>query len=204
METVIEQTQDPGTVSVSPNWSSIVGRVRSGDPSGMEELYRAFCKGLRYFLVRRIGTQDLDDRVHDIFLIVSQAIQRGGLRDPERLAGYLRTVAHRQVCAQIERNVRSRQGRSVEEDLTLCADEPSPENKVIERQNVELALRILNSLKPRDREVLIRFFLKGQSRTKICNDLGLTETQFRLIKSRAKSRFVELSKSRFAFRGVSR
>jgi len=192
------QERECGATGRGPDWPAIVERIRSNDPSGMEELYRIFCKGIRYFLFRRIGPQDLDDRIHDVFLIVSQAIQRGDLRDPERLAGYVRTIVRRQVAAQIDRNVRSRQCRPVEGDIKLSTNEPSPERTLIERQNVELAMRILNSLKRRDRDVLIRFYLNEESQAQICREMGLTETQFRLIKSRAKARFGELGKSRLA------
>jgi DNA-directed RNA polymerase specialized sigma24 family protein len=70
----------------------------------------------------------------------------------------------------------------------------------MERQNVDLAMRVLTSLPWRDREVLMRFYLKEQSPRQICRDMGLTQTQFRLTKSRAKARFTELARARFALR----
>jgi hypothetical protein len=48
--------------------------------------------------------------------------------------------------------------------------------------------------------VLVRFYLEEQPAERICNDMKLTETQFRLIKSRAKARFGELGKARMAQR----
>jgi DNA-directed RNA polymerase specialized sigma24 family protein len=65
---------------------------------------------------------------------------------------------------------------------------------------VDLAMRVLNSLPWREREVLTRFYLKEQSPRQICRDMNFTETQFRLIKSRAKGRFTELGRARFARR----
>ena len=94
-------------VHIAP-WSPLVERVRTGDPKGMEELYALFAKGVRYFLWRQMGAQDLDDRVHDVFLIITQAIQRGDLREPERLMGYVRTVLRRQVASYIETAVETR------------------------------------------------------------------------------------------------
>ena len=38
-----------------------------------------------------------------------------------------------------------------------------PENEAIERENQELALRVLQSIPKRDREVLIRFYFKEES-----------------------------------------
>jgi RNA polymerase sigma-70 factor, ECF subfamily len=61
-------------------------------------------------------------------------------------------------------------------------------------------MRILRSIGKRDREVLIRFYLEEQTPERICREMGLTETQFRLIKSRAKARFGELGKRRFALK----
>ena len=38
----------------------------------MEQLYAVFVKGVRFFLWRQLGPQDLDDKVHDVFLIITQ------------------------------------------------------------------------------------------------------------------------------------
>jgi RNA polymerase sigma-70 factor, ECF subfamily len=56
--------------------------------------------------------------------------------------------------------------------------------------------RVLESLSRRDREILIRFYLQEESQDQICRDMELTETQFRLLKSRAKARFGELGKKK--------
>jgi DNA-directed RNA polymerase specialized sigma24 family protein len=61
-------------------------------------------------------------------------------------------------------------------------------------------MRVLGGLSKRDRDVLTRFYLKEQSAEEICRDLNLTETQFRLIKSRAKARYGELGRRRFSQR----
>jgi len=184
-----------------PDWAELVDRIRNGEPSGMEELYRIFTKGIRFFLYRQLGPQDLEDRVHDVFLIVTQSIRRGDLREPDRLMGYVRTVVRRQIAAHIEEAMRERRNLTgLDGDILLSDHLPDPERGVIERQNEELALRMLRSIGKRDREVLIRFYLHEQPAAEICRAMNLTETQFRLIKSRAKARFGELGKRRFSHR----
>jgi RNA polymerase sigma-70 factor, ECF subfamily len=196
------QTQE---LTLETRWGDVVERIRSGDPSGMEDLYQVFSKGIRFFLYRQLGPRDLDDKLHDVFLIVAQAIKRGDLRDPERLMGYVRTVMRRQVAGHIEDAVQARRNHTdLEGTLVLADHHPDPERGAIERQNDQLAMRILQSIGKRDREVLIRFYLNEQSPETICHEMGLSETQFRLIKSRAKARFGELGKRRFALRGRSR
>ncbi|HYA15899.1 MAG TPA: hypothetical protein VEF06_00465, partial [Bryobacteraceae bacterium] len=88
---------DPGNPHQITDWALLVQRVRAGDPEAMEELYAIFAKGIRYFLLRNLGPDDLDDKVHDCFVIVTQAIRNGDLREPERLMGYVRTVVKRQI-----------------------------------------------------------------------------------------------------------
>ena len=55
----------------------------------MQELYQVFGRGVRHYLCRQLGMQDVDDKIHDTFLIVVQAIQKGDLREPDRLMGFV-------------------------------------------------------------------------------------------------------------------
>ena len=188
-------------IDAANGFSDLVQRVHDGDPSGMEELYRMFSTGVRFYLCRQLGPQDLDDKVHDIFLIIAQSIQRGDLRDPDRLMGYVRTIVRRQVAAYIDRAVQSRRSHAeLGFGMALSDQQPTPESRLIDHENTAVALGMLNSLHRRDREVLIRFYLHEQPAAEICREMGLTETQFRLIKSRAKARFGELGKRRMAQR----
>lgn len=177
------------------NWADLVARIQRGDESGMEELYRIFAKGIRFFLCRQLGAQELDDKVHDTFLIVVQAIQRGDLREPDRLMGFVRTVVRRQVAAYIDEVVHSRRE---EMDIEMGGRIPdrrnNPEQSLVFRQKVELMKNVLRELSDKDREILTRFYLHEQTQEQICEDMELSETQFRLLKSRAKARFGELGK----------
>src|ERR1017187_4316006 len=79
---------EPHGYAGEPAWEELVERIRAGESSGMEDLYRVFSTGIRFHLYRQFGSQDLDDKVHDIFVIVALAIRGGELREPERLMGY--------------------------------------------------------------------------------------------------------------------
>ena len=204
--TVTQSLDDKPDVSsdgktAGPSWSDLVERVRVGNAEAMEELYSLFSRGVRFYLCRQLGPQDLDDKVHDVFLIITQAIQGGDLREPDRLMGYVRTVVRRQVAAHIEQAVHTRRHQtSLDTGIVVRDREADPERKAILRQNMTVAMRILNSIPKRDREVLVRFYLKEQAPDDICREMSLTETQFRLIKSRAKARFGDLGKARLSRR----
>ncbi|MBZ5584162.1 MAG: sigma-70 family RNA polymerase sigma factor [Acidobacteriia bacterium] len=193
----MEESGIPG----APSWPELVERIRAGEPSGMEDLYRVFSEGIRFHLCRQLGSQDLDDKIHDIFVIIAQSIQNGELRQPERLMGYVRTVVRRQIAAYVNGVVETRRREAVlDPGMPVSDHHPDPERRAIERQNAEMAMRVLQSIPKRDREVLVRFYLREQSAPEICGEMGLTENQFRLIKSRAKARFGELGRSRISRR----
>src|SRR3989442_470433 len=103
---------EPGPSGFQVNCVELVDKVKHEDAAGMEDLYKVFSRGIRFYLCRQLGPQDLDDKVHDTFLIVVQAIRRGELREPERLMGFVRTVVRRQVAAHIDRAVHSRRQQS--------------------------------------------------------------------------------------------
>lgn len=179
-----------------PDWSTLVSGIREGNPSAMAELYGIFAKGIRYFLLRNLGPGELDDKVHDCFVIVTQAIRNGELREPERLMGYVRTVVKRQIAASIDLAVQQRRSRvDYDESMFLSSDlRDNPEGRVIASQRAEIARRVLKGISRRDRDILHRFYVLEQSQEQICADMGLSYNQFRLLKSRAKARFGELGK----------
>jgi len=189
-------TRDTARAECSgPDWTVIVRKIQDGEDGGMEELYRVFSRGIRFYLCRQLGTDELDDKVHDTFLIVVQAIQRGELRDPERLMGFVRTVVRRQVAAYIDKAVHRRRDEVEMDTMIRLIDIGSnPEVTAIARQRVDLARSVLDRMASRDREILSRFYLREQSQEQICREMHLTETQFRLLKSQAKARFAELGR----------
>jgi RNA polymerase sigma-70 factor (ECF subfamily) len=70
----------------------------------------------------------------------------------------------------------------------------NPEQHAAFQEKVEFMVSVLDGLSVRDREILSRFYLDEQTQEEICGEMDLSETQFRLLKSRAKARFGELGK----------
>ena len=192
---VLHSDPSSNTLPHRVDWQELVGRIQRGENSGLEDLYRLFARGIRFYLCRQLGPQELDDKVHDAFLIVVQAIKRGDLREPERLMGFVRTVVRRQVAGYIDTVVHSRRDElHLDVGVRVADGRSNPEQTAEFRQKVEFMASILRSLSERDREILTRFYLDEQPQEQICEEMNLTETQFRLLKSRAKTRFGEMGK----------
>ena len=185
------------------DWSLLVQQIKAGNDDGMEQLYKLFSRGIRYYLCRQLGPQELEDKVHDTFLIVVNAIKRGDLREPDRLMGFVRTVVRRQVAAYIEEAVHTRREQAeLETGISVADRSQNPEQEAIIRQKAELMRSALDALSKRDRDILIRFYLQEQTQEQICEEMSLTETQFRLLKSRAKAKFGEIGKKKLATSGI--
>jgi RNA polymerase sigma factor (sigma-70 family) len=193
---------DNGQAALKPSevtidWASLVARIREGDEGAMEELYYRFGRGIRYSFFRHLGPQDLEDKIHDTFVIVVQAIRRGELRDPERLMGFVRTIVRRQVAAHIEQVVHARRDETPIEPMTPILDRSNnAEEQMLWDEQVRVMMGTLDSMPARDRELLTRFYIKDESQEQICAEMNLTDTQFRLFKSRAKARFGERGRRR--------
>jgi RNA polymerase sigma factor (sigma-70 family) len=177
-------------VDVGNEWAAIVAQIQSNDERGIEALHSKFGRGLRYYFCRQIGAYDHEDRLHNVWLIVIRAIRRGELREPGCLAGFIRTVARRKIANYIDEQVtRRKQEGCFEAALEVMEPRPNPEQQTILRERVEVASEALRALAARDREILVRFYLHEQSQKQICREMGLSDTQFRLVKSRAKAKF---------------
>jgi RNA polymerase sigma-70 factor (ECF subfamily) len=199
-----QEVREKMSKSFTPvDWGVLVAQVRAGEDVGMEQLYKLFSRGIRYYLCRQLGPQELEDKVHDTFLIVVNAIKRGDLREPERLMGFVRTVVRRQVAAYIEQAVHTRREQAdLETGVTVADRKQNPEQEAMVRQKAELMKSALAALSQRDRDILIRFYLKEQPQEQICREMALTETQFRLLKSRAKAKFGEIGRKKLASNGL--
>ncbi len=178
----------------STNWREVVSGIRMGDRDAVEFLYQELFASLRLRLRAQHGVTDGEDIFHQTFILTINAIQRGDLRQPERLMGFIQTIANRQCISQIRRNVLARQCQA---NFALASRLPSrtetPEAQLFSQEQIARARAILAEMPPRDREILTRFYVWEQSEEQISNEMGLTANQYRLLKSRAKSRLAKVA-----------
>jgi RNA polymerase sigma factor (sigma-70 family) len=191
----------PSTAVALPHWPSIVQEICDGKPSGFEALYQGLA-GFRSRFSRRVGVERSEDLYHDLILRLVNQIRGGQLRNPLCLPGYAKIMADRQVMASLKTIIHQRNAEVQADDVQVRDTRESVESGAIDRENQDIAKRMLAAMPERDREVLIRFYLNGESQEQIQLALNLTKTQYRLIKSRAKSRFTELSRRRLQCRGA--
>jgi RNA polymerase sigma factor (sigma-70 family) len=193
----IEPRENTAAAAQTTNndWTRLVAKIQRGDEDALTELYQVFARGVKFYMYRQLGPQDLDDRLHDVFLVVVQAVQRGELRDPARLMGFVRTIVRRQVATRIDEIVQTRREEVAIDHGPILADRShTPEQQAMKEQQMQLIAKVLRGMNGRDRDILTRFYLHEQSQEQICADMNLTDTQYRLLKSRAKARFGDIGR----------
>jgi RNA polymerase sigma-70 factor (ECF subfamily) len=179
------------------DWTSLVRDIKRGDGPATEKLYRELAS-LKHYVFRYTGIDHVEDVYHEVIVDLIAQIRRGDLREPERLAGYATVIARRRALDALRQRVTARRTEvEIEPRLGLRSKAAGPEGAAIERERMTIARRILHSMPERDREVLIRFYARGQEADDITAEMGLTPTQFRLIKTRAKARLTLLCQMRF-------
>ena len=171
-----------------PAFSEVVENVRNGHPDGLQQLYGVF-RILSGSLRRQLGFFEFEDRIHDMFIVVAEAIREGKLREAGALPSYIYGVARLSLCSNIGvRTRRERLSGSLRHWVESRVHPLNPEDRLVARERSQIMRQLLGTLGEREREVLTRFYLHEQTKEQICEEMRLTDTQFRLTKTRAKQR----------------
>lgn len=179
----------------------LVRRIRGGDPKAEEELVSRFGEGLS-FLLRR-WTRDpatAEDLFQETFRLALEKIRSGEVRDPDRLAGFLRSLAKN---LSIHHYRRGAVKEVREEELEAAADLSAPEagqlGELLHREKAALVRRVLEEMSSeRDRQVLFRFYIAEEDKEHIRSDLGLSRLEFNMVLFRARRRYRDLYERRVA------
>jgi RNA polymerase sigma-70 factor (ECF subfamily) len=150
--------------------------------------------GLKAQLTRVTRDADVaEDLLQDAIVTALNKLRNGEIEHRSQLDGYVYRVALNHF-----RNYRRKDKSSVsdsESAVTLedAAAEARPTLSIQTEQWAGVVRRLLRELSsPRDREVLVRFYLKEEERGTLCRSLGLTDLQFNRVIFRARERFREL------------
>jgi RNA polymerase sigma-70 factor, ECF subfamily len=176
----------------------LVERIQAGDRAAETELVERFSRGLILLLRRLAQNPALADDLHqETLALVIQKIRRGEVREPESLAGFLRSTARNLFLA--DRRKAARYGPLATDEAgggpgaTLADRGPAPVERVMAEEEAREVRRLLGELRfERDRQLLFRFYLSDDSRERICADLEIDPERFNQVLHRARERLREL------------
>lgn len=181
-------------LEVDPAIVELVGQIAAGDTAAEARLVELHQRGLRYMLLRLTGDPSTtDDLFQETFRIVLEKLRSGKLREPEKLAGFVRGIARNLWLAANRKQRRRGEGEGLDEAGPLPDPTPSSEQRIQLREDRQRVHDLLAELKSaRDREVLFRFYIAEEPRNTICAELGLEEKQLAVVLFRARQRFRQL------------
>jgi RNA polymerase sigma-70 factor (ECF subfamily) len=173
--------------------TDLAGRIRSGDRPAEAELVVRYQRGITLLLRRSSGDPSLaEDLAQETFRIALEKIRRGDLREPEKLAGFLCSLARNLSIEHFRKASSHRASGSPPED-SVRGDEPDPLERLLRAEQARIVRGILSELPTeRDRQILLRFYLAEEDKAAICRDLGLTSLHFNRVLFRARERYREL------------
>jgi RNA polymerase sigma-70 factor (ECF subfamily) len=178
------------------NAETVIGLILSGDSRGEEMLYSALTKGLRYLAIRKVGYEQADECVHDTFIALMEKIKGGALREPAALLKYARVILERKIGLIYDERRRCPNDVDFDTIAATRSDEaPSSYLDLETALKAKLMKQALACLQTREREILLRFYIQEQTQEQIRNEMSLTETQYRLLKSRSKQKLTRYASS---------
>jgi RNA polymerase sigma-70 factor (ECF subfamily) len=175
--------------------TDLVRRIQESDPAAEAELVARFSEGLSFLLRRWTRDRTIaEDLFQETFRLALEKIRKGEVRDPERLAGFLRSLAKN---LSIEHYRRGSRREVREEELEAAAELTAPETgqlgHLLRQEKAALVRQVLEELgSERDRQVLFRFYIAEEEKEQIRSDLGLTGPEFNLVLFRARRRYRDL------------
>jgi RNA polymerase sigma-70 factor (ECF subfamily) len=188
--------------------NQLVSRVHNGDPGAEHEMVARYSRGLRFLLRRKIQDTHLtEDFLQETWVIALVKIRTSGLDNPGRLAGYLCGIANNLALGE-KRRVNRQRTKADSELIAVIPDESSNPYRQVSRAEVCKLVRSLidNLKKERDREILIRFYIREEDKAHICKRLGVNSTHFNRVLYRARQRLksaIESEDRRSHFRVIN-
>ena len=180
--------------SKETEWLEWMRRLIAGEADAEGDLVRRYQDGIAIIIGRLVHNDSvIDDLSQETFRIVIEKIRAGDVRQPERLSGFICSVAHNLALDYLRRTRREMSQEEVGEAEQVRDPQPDQFDWLWHKERAEIVRQLIGELKvERDREVLFRYYIAEEEKDQICADLGLTSRQFNSVIFRALKRYKEL------------
>jgi len=171
--------------------ADLISRIGKGDKQAEAQLVERYRRDV--MIIIRQGVSDaaiIDDLCQETLWIVLKKIRQGDVREPEKLIGFICSVARNLVIKYFRHAGRQESLTETEEIMLLPHPAPDPLKALMQKETADLIWQILKEMpNERDSLALIRFYIAEDEKEQICADLGLTRLQLNLVLHRARARY---------------
>ena len=174
--------------------AELVARIRNGERAAEAELVARYSRGVTLILRRATAEPAVaEDLFQEIFLLLLEKIRAGELRDPDRLSGFVCSLARNMAVDYFRRRQPAETLADSGGGDSVPEPSPGPLERMMRIEDARSVRQVLSELpSDRDREILFRFYIGEEDKGRICADLGLTALHFNRVLHRARDRFREI------------
>ena len=170
--------------------TELVHRIQDGDREAEDDFVRRYARGVRIIIRRACSDASAcDDLAQDTLTIALEKIRTRSVRDPERLSGFVASLA-RNLVIEHGRHAKRNRHIAVEEAGDIRDATGDPLDHLLQAERDAIVRRVIRDLPTeRDREILFRYYVDEQDKDEICAALGLTREHFTRVLFRARERY---------------
>ena len=172
----------------------LAAKIAQGDRAAEALLVTKYQRCLLEMLRYRTRDYTLaDDLLQDTLKVIIERLRKDSIKDPAKLTQFIHATARNIVIGHYRKE--ARRGTQVNTDIVNNAlDQRSGQlqNIIKQQQSSNIRSLIIKLSKPRDREILMRFYVWEQEKLQVCHAMELTVGAFDRVVSRARKRFKDI------------
>jgi RNA polymerase sigma-70 factor (ECF subfamily) len=169
-------------MQIETNDAELVRRISSGNDREAEaELFRHMAPRIRLYGLRHLRYEyAAQDLVQEVLITTLEALRAGRLREPEKVASFVLGTCRMTVLDM--RRGAQRKERLLEQ---FGADLLRPAPSSMPQLDHDQLTRCVQSLRERERVVVVMTFYEEQTGSEVASFLGISEANVRVIRHRA-------------------
>jgi RNA polymerase sigma-70 factor (ECF subfamily) len=165
-------------------------RLKSGDPETEAHFTRYFRELLLIKLRSRLrSAAAVEDAIQETFLRVLRAVrQPGGIQSPGGFGSFVNSVCNN-VLFELYRSHSKVAPLGDDTGAQILDPRASTEESVVLDEERALVRKVLETMPPKERQLLDWLFFEERDKDEICQMLGIDRNYLRVLLHRAKQRF---------------
>ena len=169
-------------MDIALNDAELVRQIGSGtDRQAEAELFRRMAPRIRLYGLRHMRDEHAaEDLTQQVLITTIEALRAGCLREPEKLASFVLGTC-RMTVLDLRRDTQRKERLLAQFGADLLAP-VQPPGPCLDRERLA---RCVQSLKERERAVIVMSFYDEQTGADVAGFLGVSEANVRVIRHRA-------------------
>lgn len=188
---------EQGVAAFSPE--ELVDRIHAGEQDAEQELVSQYWRSLYFILNRRANDPELAaDMAQETFIVVINKARSGEIENPAALSAFIRQVGVNLLIASYRKDSRRKTDTSEDIQVQFPDDSVDTLTKLNSAELTQIVKQVMEELPTvRDKDLLYRYFVYGQTKTVICEEFELTPAHFDRVLHRARNRLKQILEMKF-------